>query len=233
MAAAIHAQGLFGFLNMGSSEAICSGGKSVTVERFSPMMPGKYPAVIVLHGSDGMDQGGDNYRTVAQLLADAGYVALIVHYFDRTGMPANPEKAAEDPDHFKAWVSTIHDTVKYARKLCDVDGSRIGVVGFSLGGYLATAAATESSRLKVVVEVSGGIPDEYAEKMKSMPPTLIIHGGKDKVVPVDHAYKLRDAIKGIDGTYKIKVYPCEGHIIGDEAREDGLELGMKFLKRHL
>jgi carboxymethylenebutenolidase len=232
-AVTIHAQGLFSFLNTGSTEAFCSGGHGITVERFSPMMPGTYPAVIVLHGADGMEEGADSYRMVAQLLADNGYVGLIVHYYDRTGKPANPEKAAEEPKNFKAWVAVVHDAVKYARSLPDVDRDRIGIVGFSLGGYLATATASENSRVKAVIEVSGGIPDQYIETMKSMPPTLIIHGENDETVPVAHAYKLRDAIKAKGGTYKIKVYPCEGHLFEDEAMQDGLQLGTKFLCRYL
>jgi dienelactone hydrolase len=61
------------------------GGKPVRVEHCAPDRPGKRPAVLLLHGSAGLPKkDADGYRSIARLLAQQGYVALLVHYFDST-----------------------------------------------------------------------------------------------------------------------------------------------------
>ncbi len=62
-----------------------SGGRSIEVERFEPQGEGHFPAALLLHGLDGLQFRGADYRAVARTLADHGYVALLLHYFDRTG----------------------------------------------------------------------------------------------------------------------------------------------------
>ena len=63
-----------------------SGGKTVTMEQFLPARPGKHPALLLLHGSDGLaDRRGEGYRAAAHAITARGYAVLLVHYFDRTG----------------------------------------------------------------------------------------------------------------------------------------------------
>ena len=60
-------------------------GKAITVDRFEPKLPGRYPAVLVIHGAGGTTIGGPWFRESARMLARRGYVAHVVHYFDLTG----------------------------------------------------------------------------------------------------------------------------------------------------
>jgi hypothetical protein len=112
------------------------GATKVTVELFAPERQGKYPAIILLHDSAGLKGPGPLFRMCAKILAGEGYVVLLVHYFDGT-----PHQKVEKEDvHkkvFQSWLGNVAGAVRHARTLKNVDPQRIGLCGFSLGGYLA------------------------------------------------------------------------------------------------
>jgi carboxymethylenebutenolidase len=236
-----------------------SGGKKVRVERFEPKGSNRLPAVL-LPGLDGIPDRDGMYRCLARRLAARGYVVLLVHYFGRT-----ETKKADLPNllkrfrayleaprkggkrwrglrgTFEAWLGTVVDAVAHARTLPRVDPDRVGLAGFSLGGFLATSAAMRPElRIACVVELFGGLPAELAADLKHMPPTLILHGDRDTVVPVRHAHALRDALAKRKLPCEPKVYPGVGH--GFEkpgggtcwwAALDAEARACRFLKRHL
>ncbi len=102
-----------GFTRAGESEILEtrgsyeSQGKSITIERFEPKTPGKYPAVLVVHGSGGMTIGGPWFRDSARHLAKNGYVAHVVHYFDLTGTKIADLSTMKT--HFPAWMTVLAD----------------------------------------------------------------------------------------------------------------------------
>jgi len=61
------------------------------------------------------------------------------------------------------------------------------------------------------------IPEAYAKtspvKFVNQIPTMIIHGDKDEVVPVQQAYILEKALKAKGVQYKLVVVPGAGHLI--------------------
>src|SRR5262249_8626572 len=131
------------------------------VECFAPAQAGKCPLLVTLHAVDGADgECSKPYHAAARLYAEQGYVVYLVHYFDRTGAARKDvagyrelfvnyfrgqEPRAEDLKRIKAlsdaWVEVVCDAVKFARAEPGVDGERVALVGFSLGGCLALAAA--------------------------------------------------------------------------------------------
>src|SRR6516165_4270618 len=137
-----------------------SGGKKVAVEIYAPAGDGKHPALLLLHGVDGLGAPeAKMYRDLASTYSGRGYVILLVHYFDRTGATkedhdeyrelfvnyftrkATPKAVDRTKELVAAWAETVRDGVTHVRTLSRVDGDRIGLVGFSLGGTLALTAA--------------------------------------------------------------------------------------------
>jgi len=70
---------------------------------------------------------------------------------------------------------------------------------------------------KTVWNPGDAIPEAYAKtspvKFVNQIPTMIIHGDKDEVVPIQQAYILEKALKAKGAQYKLIVVPGAGHLI--------------------
>jgi carboxymethylenebutenolidase len=167
---AAHAFG-FLFLMQSIQESSCftSGGKSIALDCYFPANAGRFPAVIALHGSGG---NHESMSEPASQLAARGFAVFVVHYFDRTGTTTATDKRTIFGS-FPAWGKTVWDAIGHVAKHPHVDAERIGLLGFSLGGYLALSVASVDSRVKVVVEFFGGLPREMKLFMRRLCPVLI------------------------------------------------------------
>lgn len=75
-----------------------SAGQNVGVWIYEPTKAGKHPALVLLHGVEGLgglDRFADKYDLVARNLAERGYAVYFVHYFDRTRRDSDDVKALE------------------------------------------------------------------------------------------------------------------------------------------
>jgi len=212
----------------GSFESL---GKTIGIERFEPEAPGKHPAVVILHGAGGMDVGGPEFREFGRELARRGYVARIVHYFEQTG--THTADAATIARSFSAWMVTIGDAITDLSKAPNVDPNRVGLLGFSLGSYLSLSTAASDRRVSAVVEYFGGLPDLFARDLKRFPPTLILHGDADRIVPVAEAHKLERLLAGKKFSCEVRIYPGQGHRITGDDGVDAYRRSIAFLDKHL
>ncbi len=93
---------------------------------------GRMPAVVILHGSGGIDGRGQFH---AQALNDAGIATLEVYMFARGHRPQQGS------------VKTLthgYGALKYLAGRPDIDPQRIGVMGFSWGGGMSMRMASKS-----------------------------------------------------------------------------------------
>jgi dienelactone hydrolase len=218
---------LFGRDVQYSTATFSSDGHPITIESFLPPGGGPFPAVIALHGSGGIRTWAAD---PARLLAGRGFAVFVLHYFERTGTAWADERTIRQ--NFPAWMKTIGDAVTYTTQQPQVAAHRIGLLGFSLGGYLALAVASLDPRVKAVVEYFGGMPEELAN-FERMPPTLILHGDADPVVPVSEAYKLQQLFDRARAPYEIKIYAGEGHGFSGRLMLDAGLRSFNFLNTHL
>jgi carboxymethylenebutenolidase len=165
-----------------------SGGKNIRLDCFLPDANGqRFPAVIGLHGSGG---GHASMADPASLLAQQGFAVYVLHYFDRTGT-TQIDGLHTIFRHFPVWMKTLWDAVSFVAHQPHVDPRRIGLLGFSLGAYIALSAAAIDSRIQAVVEFFGGMPKEMKLFTLRLCPVLILHGEQDKTVPVEEAYHVQ------------------------------------------
>ena len=188
------------------------------------------PAVLMLHGVDGLSLA-ERYRIGARLTASAGYHVFFPHYFDRTG-----ENRASLPmvhRHFATWTGTVRDAVTWLERHPGVDPGRIGVMGISLGASLALAAAAEDARIRALVDYFGPVPEGLEARARRLPPTLILHGEADPIVPVSHAHTLESLLRRLGVPHETAIYAGQGHGFYGAAQADaGRRVGL-FLARHL
>lgn len=208
-----------------------SGGKQISIDHFAPEHSekgGKYPAVIVVPGSGG---GGWYFERYAREFTATGCHVFIVHYFESTGTTCAVTQTIFK--HLPDWQRTLADAVEHAAQQPGVDPNRIALLGISLGAYLSLAVASEDERICAVVDIFGGMPHHIAPQVKRLPPTLILHGDADSVVPVTEAYELEKILRRTRSEYQIKIFPGEGHrLSGLYQLEAGL-LVAGFLGKHL
>lgn len=214
-------------------QGFTSAGRRIGVEWFpaaasAAAAPG--PAILMLHGADGL-AFADGYRLGARLLAASGIAVAFVHYLDRTGGRGVTYSTLRAS--FPAWAATVGDALGWLAARPEVDAGRLGIVGVSLGAALALDVAAGDRRVKAVVDYFGPVPDGLAARRPTLPPTLILHGAADPIVPVAQARDLERLLKASGTPYEMRIYPGQGHGLVGPAQLDSASRVTAFLARHL
>jgi len=189
--------------------------------------------VVLLHGADGLqfETWTKVYAGLARSFAGRGYLVVMPHYFERTGSKFGD--LGTILKNYPAWFGTVKDAVTFAGKLPRADPDRLAVAGVSLGGTLAIDTAAKDKRVKVLVDFFGGFPDVIAGQVKALPPTLILHGDKDRLVLLKDSEKLDALLTRLMVEHELKVYPGAGHGFAGDDDKDAMDRAAKFLDRHL
>jgi dipeptidyl-peptidase-4 len=213
--------------------------------------------------------GGPHAQTVrnawdpsmqAQLLAHAGFVVLEL---DNRGMGRRGHAFTAALHRQMAGVEVADQLVgvNYLRSLPYVDGQRIGVFGWSYGGYMTLMSmlqAPDVYRAGVAVapvtdwalydthytERYMGHPEENAkgyERSKVMTHVdqlrghlLLVHGMADDNVLFQHSVLLMDALQQESIPFEMMAYPGKKHgINGKPARIHLFNMIIAHLRRHL
>ena len=214
--------------------AFRSGGHTITAEWFPPegvAEGAKAPAVLLLHGAEGLLLAS-GYRAAARQIANGGIGVAFVHYFERTGdTSASLDRMRRS---FPPWAQTIRDALTWLGERPGIDPDRLGIVGISLGAGLALyVAAHGERRIKAIVDFFGPVSAGILPKDPKLPPTLILHGANDEVVPLIHARTLEARLKKAGTPYEIKIYPAQGHGFFGLAQQDAARRSAAFLAKHL
>jgi acetyl esterase/lipase len=110
------------------------GGVSLKAHLFSPKGPGKFPAVVAVHGGGWRLANLDNYRYLGPWLAERGYAVLAVTH----------RLSAPDARVFPEAVQDVRAAVQFLRGKAaelNVDPERIALMGDSSGAHLASLVA--------------------------------------------------------------------------------------------
>jgi carboxymethylenebutenolidase len=223
---------------VGTRSVFHSDGHSVTIEQYDPAGRGARYAVMVVHGGGGPD-GGWRESGITEALVGAGYSVFVPHYFEGSGGKWDRNLR---PEQFLSYVRTLNDASRYMAEQTGIRRQKIGLVGFSLGGYLVLALAEESIShppplrspdIEAVVEFYGAMPEFAAQRMTRMPPVLILHGELDEIVPVSRAYELEKLLVHKGSRYEMKIYAGQKHGLEGEAVADANRRATSFLKNLL
>ncbi len=98
--------------------------------------------------------------------------------------------------------------------------------------------------MKEFVPIIGGTPEEVPQEYYMRSPInfvenmhgaiYLIHGARDPIIPQEQAYQMYKALKAAGKTAELKIYPEEGHCVGDPAgRMEVWEIMFDWFKKHV
>jgi pimeloyl-ACP methyl ester carboxylesterase len=124
----------------------------------------KKPTVIIGTGYDGAQE---------ELLHICGFAALPRGYnvitYEGPGHPT--VRRTQSLGFITEWEKVVTPVVDYLLTLPEVDPARIGLIGFSMGGFLAVRAAAFEHRLAAVMAIDG-VYDVGESFSNTLPPNL-------------------------------------------------------------
>lgn len=152
------------------------------------MAAGRHPIVVFSHGLGGLPQ---QFASLATGWAQAGYVVAAPTYPHTNGrVRVDPRDVRRQPAD-AAYVLRQLATGDLAPHL---DSDRVAAVGFSAGGTttLGLFRRGHSPALRAAVSVAGRRPPTAFAGPGA--PMLFLHGGKDRVVPIEAGRAAYDAV---------------------------------------
>ena len=217
---------------------IDSHGTPIRTEVFYPPAAGNGGAIIIAHGSDGMaEPWASQIRQYAADLADKGFTALIPSYFRKTGSAAGPTVLLQAPANLASWVECVSDTMAYARMLPGI--SRIGLLGFSLGGHICLLLRGSTTALVEFfapeLRQLGGL----GVAGRTTPAVQIHHGLSALLVPFSEAEAIAAQLNRERIAPQVFSYPGATHgFAGSDpnnatARRSSKDRTLAFFEKHL
>jgi len=180
-----------------------------------PRLSTKAPAVVVIQEWWGLN---DHIKDVTRRFAQEGFVALAPDLYHG--------QAASEPDDARklAMQLVISDAVKEIQGAADyllaqqyVAGSKVGVVGFCMGGALVLATARAESRMGAGVVFYGTpLKPEQASEVKA--PILGLYGALDHI-PVPDVQAMSEALGAARIANEIHVYEGAHHAFFNDTRQ--------------
>jgi uncharacterized protein len=156
----------------------------------------KLPAVLILHGSNGIDGRGAFY---APALQDAGIATLEIFMFPRGGRPQG------------SWATLPHAAaaLRWLQAQPGVDAQRLGIMGFSWGAGMSVRISSEMVREKLGAEtprpraLAAMYPVCHAIA-RPQPAGHPFHGLNDRMSATPILIQI-----GTDDEYEVQERPCD------------------------
>jgi carboxymethylenebutenolidase len=189
----------------------------IAIDRYAAAQTGKRPAVIVLHGSRGIELRQRAYQRYADALNAIGIDVYLARYFTVADAAAldpqastQRQRKAYDDERFSGWARRVSSVVTAILARPESSG-RVGLLGFSLGGFVAAATAAQDQRVAALAVLYGGMPDAMIPEVKHLPPLIELHGDADHNVPLAKGEALVKIANALGVPAEQVTYPGKAH----------------------
>jgi carboxymethylenebutenolidase len=185
----------------GGDVEVTSGGQAYQSYLAAPAEGGPYPAVVLIHSFNGLEQG---YRDMTDQFAAHGFVVLAGGWQTFERSPSDDLMAV-----------LMSDSVEFLRARDDVDPERLGLTGFCAGGRYTMLFLPQMTDFAAGVAWYGfpyngdPAPADFVDELSA--PMLIIHGTEDNPSPIEDIFQYAGQLREADATFEMKVYSGEPH----------------------
>lgn len=224
----------------------------------------KYPVLVSIYGGPGSNTVNDSWGSKTQMwelmLAQQGYIIVSVDNRG-TGNRGREFKNCTYKQLGKLEVEDYIETAKYLGTLGYVNPARIGMYGWSYGGYMSSLALTKGADyysmaiavapvtnwrfydsiyteryMRTPQENAKGYDDNspinHVEKMKGA--YLLVHGTGDDNVHFQNSVEMTEALIEANKQFDFYMYPDRNHgIYGKNARLHLFTKMTDFIKKNL
>lgn len=176
----------------------------------------KHASAILLHGYRCVEDCLPAFERYAHVLNAQGIDVYFVRYYDDSDrrlldagtLDQKPAYLAR----FKTWTGKVRAVARQVKSQQRSDG-RVALLGFSQGGRLAIASAANNPDIQALVVLYARLPraDELNGDITALPPTLLLHGSADTVVPLTHGAAVADKVRLLGALRAMVVYPGAEH----------------------
>jgi dipeptidyl-peptidase 4 len=224
----------------------------------------QYPVMIFVYGGPGSQSvndswSGGNYFWF-QYLAQQGYIIVSIDNRGTGGRGSEFKKMTQNQLGKYESEDVIH-TAKYLGAQQYIDKSKIGIFGWSYGGYLSSLAITlGADYFKAAIAVAPvtswrfydtiyterflGLPQQNAAGYDEFSPLshasmlkgsyLLVHGTADDNVHLQNSYAMQDALIKANKQFDVFYYPDKNHgIYGGNTRFHLYKMMSDFIFKNL
>ena len=250
------------FFNFKTTEGIDLNGWMMKPHNFDETK--QYPVFMYLYGGPGSQQvtdswGGSNFLWY-QMLTQQGYIVACVDNRG-TGARGSEFKKCTYQQLGKLETEDQIEANRYLANLPYVDGSRIGIFGWSYGGYMSSLCLLKgANEFKMAIAVApvtnwryydsiyterymrtpqenasgydDNSPINHVEKLKGK--YLLVHGSADDNVHYQNTMEMTNALVNANKQFDLFIYPNKNHgIYGGYTRLHLFTKMTNFIKENL
>jgi dienelactone hydrolase len=192
-------------------------------------------AVVILHGCGGFSTFDHRLATD---LPSYGISTLDVDLFGLTPPPGTKgfcDAHGRAGDVFGKWIEVAQGGAAKLRATAGIDPRGVGVVGWSLGGGVALAAAAGSPGERPFDAVAGFSTGSFVDPafVSSLPPTILLSGGTTDAIPLADTLPLYDTLRADHIPAQLYVYAHGSHGWPGKQGTLGIRHAADFLHRYL
>lgn len=213
-----------------------------------PNEPGPVPAVVVIQHQGGVDEF---IQSMTRRLADAGYVAATPDLYHRDGPECKDDfvtRRSRLAD--RRIVRDVEACVGFLQRHRAVDGRRLGIIGFCMGGRIVYLMAAAHPGFKAAVSYYGGnifrawgrdLSSPFERTAEINCPIQGHFGAEDGNPSAADMAKLDAELSKFQKIHDFHSYAGAGHAFMDntkesyrrQADETSWPRTLEFLRRHL
>jgi carboxymethylenebutenolidase len=185
-----------------------AGGAPMAAFVARPAAEGKRPGVLIIHEAFGVN---DNIKDITRRFAATGYVALAIDLFSNVNRPLCLFRALSgifvNPLR-NGTLNELQAALHALQALPGVDASRVGAIGFCMGGSYALQLACVDGSLRAASVFYGQNPRPLAAVARACP---IVGSYPQRDFTAPAARKLAAALAHFEVPHDVRIYPRTLH----------------------